>query len=140
MPGAKMPRILIIDDDKALRKLLRRSLESVGFEVDELGDGTGAVRRMRELQADLVIVDIFMPRQEGIETLMELQHEFPTLKSIAISGRGMTDGFDYLSYARAFGADWTSTKPCGGWSSRSAPERHMRSSELSHRSVCLRQA
>ena len=106
-----MARILVIDDDEAIRNMLRRILEHVGHDVDEAGDGDLGVRRCNERPADLVITDIIMPNKEGIQTIQELRRDNPQIKIIAISGGGRVGPGDYLSAAKLVGADHTFSKP-----------------------------
>jgi YesN/AraC family two-component response regulator len=61
--------------------------------------------------ADLIIVDIFMPEKEGLDTILEIREVAPHVKTIAISGGGMTGSLEYLDYADTFGVDRTFTKP-----------------------------
>ncbi len=107
----KGKHVLLIDDEPGVRSLLRAALESHGYTVDEAGDGREGARRFREGLPELVIVDIFMPEKEGIETLLELRGAHPELKCIVVSGGGMTGAFDYLSHARALGACRAFAKP-----------------------------
>ncbi|MGH2409112.1 MAG: response regulator, partial [Chloroflexota bacterium] len=57
-----MSRILIVDDDPHLRELARTFLRNAGFEVIEAADGIEALARLEETRADLVILDVMMPR------------------------------------------------------------------------------
>lgn len=107
-----MASILIIDDNSEIRRLLKRLLERHGYEVVEAPDGLVGTRLFREKPADLVITDIIMPEQEGIETIMELRRDFPDVKIIAISGGGKAmKGGDTLHVAKALGAKRTFVKP-----------------------------
>src|ERR1041385_1718826 len=81
-----MARILVIDDDEDVRETVRRTLESRGHTVKLAGDGSLGLAALAEDAPDLVITDVFMPRQDGIETLRELRKAFPKLKVIAMSG------------------------------------------------------
>jgi CheY-like chemotaxis protein len=83
-----MSRILIIDDDPALRALMRVMLATAGHEVQEAGDGKAGVARYRQKRSDVVITDILMPEQEGLETIRELRHLDPLVKIIAMSVAG----------------------------------------------------
>lgn len=105
------PRILVIDDDEPIRDLLRRALEGAGYLVDEAADGREGTQVFRERPADLIIVDIFMPRQEGIETITTIQQVSPHVKTIAMSGGGLTGEMEFLEHAKTFGAVRTFTKP-----------------------------
>ena len=83
-----MARILVIEDDADVRTLVSGELEAAGYQVRSAADGARGISLQRELPADVVVTDIFMPEKEGIETIRDLKHEFPELKIIAISGGG----------------------------------------------------
>ena len=106
-----MARILLVDDDADVRNVVRRLLERAGHTVDEAADGRIGVERFRAEPADVVIMDIFMPNQEGLETIRELRREFGDVKIIAMSGGGRTGDLDFLEHARAFGAARSLLKP-----------------------------
>ncbi len=106
-----MARLLIIDDEEQFRKMLRQMLERAGYEVAEAADGEKGEQLYRQQPADLIIIDIFMPEKEGIETIIELKHEFPDVKMIAVSGGGRNDGMRYLRHAERLGADRIFEKP-----------------------------
>lgn len=105
-----MGHILVIDDDPRIRLLIRRILEKDGHMIDEAGDGASGVESHRRNGYQLVITDIIMPDQEGVETIRILKREFPGLPVIAMSGGGGTD-LDYLGLARKLGADAILHKP-----------------------------
>ena len=79
-------RILVVDDDKAVRLLLRTLLERRGHSVVEAADGAEGLECYRAAPADLVITDIQMPVMDGLQMIKELRGAFPTVKIIAISG------------------------------------------------------
>lgn len=106
-----MSRILIMDDDDRFRKMLREMLEVAGHEVVDAPDGKIGTKLYREDPADLIILDIFMPEKEGIETVIELKRDFPDVKIIAISAGGRMGQFDYLERAKTFGALKSFAKP-----------------------------
>jgi len=106
-----MTRILIIDDDIQILKMLRKTLEREGHEVIDAADGNKGLRLYREDLTDLVITDIVMPEKEGIETIIDLRREFPEAKIIAMSGGGQIEAESYLSMAKRLGAQRTLTKP-----------------------------
>ncbi len=106
-------RVLVIDDDAVVRGMLAEMLRREGYEVDEAEDGRVGMRRFRESPAALVITDVVMPEQEGLETLMQLRHEFPAVKVIAISGGGRVGPDAYLNSARTLGAHGILAKPFG---------------------------
>jgi DNA-binding response OmpR family regulator len=106
-----MQRVLIIDDDEQLRALLYEILDREGFEVVEATNGAEGLKLYRSQPADLVITDLIMPEKEGVETIMELRHEFPNVRVVAISGGGRSGGRDYLPIAAQLGARRTLAKP-----------------------------
>lgn len=106
-----MAQILVIDDDPAIRETLCRVLCREGHSAVEAVDGRVGVERLKEQPADLVITDILMPEQEGLETIMMLRRDYPEVRIIAISGGGRHGFLDILKYAQQFGAAYTLVKP-----------------------------
>ena len=106
--AAPKGRLLLIDDDTAVRGLLRQILTSAGYVVMEAGDGRIGVSKLERNAIDLVITDLVMPEQEGLETLRHLRLTRPELPVIAISG---AFGGSFLKTARRFGAIATLPKP-----------------------------
>jgi DNA-binding NtrC family response regulator len=106
-----MPRIVIIDDEEPIRRLLRLALERAGYEVATASEGNAGLRSCRESKTDLVITDLVMPEKEGIETIQELRRVYPDIKIIAISGGGQISPVSYLSIAERIGANRTFEKP-----------------------------
>lgn len=106
-----MSKILVIDDDRHIRALLRKALESGGFEVVEARNGMDGVRLFRSDSADLVITDILMPEMEGIQCIQELRQVDPAVPIIAISGGSTLLPMDVLEMARRLGADRVFSKP-----------------------------
>lgn len=106
-----MGRVLIVEDDSAVRKLLRTILERAGHEILDARNGKEALKIYKTNPADLIITNILMPEKEGLETIQELRREYPDVKIIAISGGGQVGPADYLEIARRFGATRTFSKP-----------------------------
>ena len=104
-----MVRILVIDDDDDFRHMLRMALEQDGYVVEEARNGLEGSQRQRTEPVDLVITDILMPEQEGLETIQTLRQEFPEIKITAISGG--VGRLNFLPHARLFGALRTLQKP-----------------------------
>ena len=104
--------ILVIDDDENWRTVIREVLRLEKHEVVEAADGGEGMERCRELKPDLVITDIVMPDQEGLETIELLRRDFPTMPIIAMSGGGaFLRKEDYLPLAEKLGACATLAKP-----------------------------
>jgi CheY-like chemotaxis protein len=106
-----MAQILIIDDDEAMRYLLREMLEPEGYTVYEAANGAEGMRLFRQERPEFVITDVFMPEQDGLETIRMLKREFPTVKIVAMSGGGASGTLSYLEVTRTFGADRILRKP-----------------------------
>ncbi|MFC1834955.1 response regulator [Thermodesulfobacteriota bacterium] len=104
-------RILVIDDDEAMRFMLREMLGRAGYEVVEAPNGSVGTKLFRESPTDLIITDMVMPEKDGMETIMELRTEFPDVKIIALSGGAKIGPYSYLMTAKRFGAEKTFTKP-----------------------------
>ncbi len=106
-----MARVLIIDDDVTLRQALTKHLEHVGHEVRQAADGDAGIRAYQRHAADLVIVDIFMPGQGGLQTIGRLRREWPAVKIVAMSGVKSAGAIDVEGHAVALGADRFIPKP-----------------------------
>jgi DNA-binding response OmpR family regulator len=105
-----MARILLIDDDELLRGVLAKALTHGGYEVIQAGDGRQGLDLARAADFDIVITDLIMPVQEGVETIMVLRQEFPLLPIIAMSG-GASHSELYLEIAAKIGARHVLAKP-----------------------------
>ena len=106
-----MARVLVIDDNPDIRALLREAFELHGYDVEVAHNGRVGLRLMHEHRVDVVITDIFMPEQDGIETILELRRDFPSVKIIAMSGGGTTGNLTYLPAAQQLGAVHSVSKP-----------------------------
>jgi DNA-binding response OmpR family regulator len=106
-----MARILVIDDDAASRAALRRLLAQSGYEVVEAATGYEGLRCMVACPPDVLLLDIFMPDQDGIEIIRRVRHSFPHVPIVAMSGGSSYREHDVLTAARDFGARATFTKP-----------------------------
>src|SRR6184192_595610 len=111
LPESDMARVLIIDDDVTLRQALTKHLEHVGHEVRQAADGDAGIRAYERHAADVVIVDIFMPGQGGLQTIGRLRREWPAVKIVAMSGVKSAGAIDVGGHAVALGADRFVTKP-----------------------------
>ena len=104
-------KILVIDDNTQVRDLICMWLEQVGYDVLEADNGRKGVEIQKRTPADLLICDLIMPVQEGIETIAQFRQEFPTVGIIAISGGGKIGPESYLSVAGHLGAWKVFSKP-----------------------------
>ena len=105
-----MARILIIDDDDTLRGIIAKSLTHAGHTVSQANNGRKGVALFKSDPTDLVITDLVMPEQEGMETIKILHRDFPHTPIIAMSG-GLDGSPLYLDLTRRLGAAITLTKP-----------------------------
>ena len=107
-----MPSVLVVDDQDQVRQLIRETLEQAGYEVIEARDGKEGLERYRAKSPDLVIMDILMPDQDGLEAIMTLRREFPDTRVIAMTGGSDTIGVvNFLDVAKMLGARRTLQKP-----------------------------
>lgn len=104
-------KVLIIDDDAALRRLIRRILTAAGHPVVEARDGADGMRRFAAEAPALVITDIIMPDQEGMRTILDIRAAGSRVGVIAMSGGGVGRAQDYLDMAVDLGADAALRKP-----------------------------
>jgi two-component system KDP operon response regulator KdpE len=102
-------RILIVDDEPAIRKLLRANLEKNGFEAMSADDGAEALKLVEREAPDLVVLDIIMPRMDGFETCRRLR-EWSTIPIIMLSAK---DEEQDKVKCLEIGADDYITKPFG---------------------------
>jgi len=83
-----MPKILIIDDEKSIRKTLREILEYENFKIDEAADGLEGFGMTAKEKYDLILCDIKMPKMDGIEFLEKISATGIDSPIIMISGHG----------------------------------------------------
>ncbi|HEX7967468.1 MAG TPA: response regulator [Stellaceae bacterium] len=100
------PRALVVEDDEAMRELLRRALERAGFVVATAMEGREALKLFRQRQVDLAVTDLNMPEMDGLALIGELMSLQPSARIVVITGaeRG-------LDQALAFGAKAVLRKP-----------------------------
>jgi DNA-binding response OmpR family regulator len=106
-----MAGILLVEDEKELREMLKIALVRRKFSVYEAFDGREAIAHFKPAVTDLVITDIIMPEEDGLKVIIKLREIKPTLKVIAISGGGKAGPGGYLNLAKALGADAIFSKP-----------------------------
>ena len=104
-------RILLIEDNDSLRRVLSGALEAGGHTVMAAGNGAFGLRLLESDRFDLVITDILMPDTDGMEVLRALRRMESRPPVIAISGGGRSGSADYLEVAANLGANETLLKP-----------------------------
>ena len=107
MSGA---RVLVVDDDENICRVVRRMLTAAGYEVEVAGNGQEALTKLSPDVA-VVISDVLMPEMDGIEMLRRLRKEVPNAKIISMSGGGIQDKEHVLEIAERLGAARTLSKP-----------------------------
>lgn len=106
-----MARILVTDDDSDLRGTLEKLLKLRGHAVDVGRDGLEGAKLLAQGLYDLLITDIVMPNQEGLESIIQARKRYPALRIIAMSGAGKTSTEVYLRVAKNVGANAVFQKP-----------------------------
>lgn len=100
-----MPKILIVDDEKAIRRTLKEILEYEKYEIEEAEDGEIGLEKIEKNNYDVIILDVKMPKKDGIEVLTEMQQKGIDTPVIVLSGHGNIEtaveavkkgAFDYI--------------------------------------------
>ena len=106
-----MSRILVVDDDPEIRSTLKKLLEMKGHQVVLAADGRAAETALTGDSFDLMVTDIVMPDQDGLEVIRITRAAHPDMPIIAISGGGRLRTGNYLRLATAMGAAAALEKP-----------------------------
>jgi twitching motility two-component system response regulator PilH len=106
-----MARLLIVDDDLGFQNTVRRMAERLGHEVWTAADGRAALKLFRAHPADVVLMDVYMPDADGIETTLKLSQEFPGVRVVVTTGGGYLSQEITLDLASRLGAFRTLPKP-----------------------------
>lgn len=102
------PLILVVDDQAGIRRLLFEALSEDGFGVELASGGAEALRKMKQLSPQLVLLDLRMPGVSGLDTLRELRREKPGLNVVIMTAYGE---MDVVREAAKIGAQWYINKP-----------------------------
>lgn len=106
-----MAKILVVDDDRAMREMLVKALSTFGHQVVSSSDGARIVEEFCDHRPDLVIMDLVMPGDDGIKAIVRLRRELGDVKIIAISGGSQHSENLYLPMATKLGAKLALAKP-----------------------------
>lgn len=106
-----MKKLLLIDDDQKILDLLQHYLRTDGYSFLFANDGNEGIDLYKENNIDLVIMDIFMPNMDGIQTMLEMKSMTRQCPILVISGGGELTGLEFLRQAKALGADEAMVKP-----------------------------
>ncbi|GAJ29059.1 MULTISPECIES: response regulator [Acetobacteraceae] len=104
------PRVLVVDDEPAIRRLLRTSLATQDWRVIEAGNGMSALAAVKAEEIDVVLLDLGLPDMDGIEVIRQIRLTLPTLPIVVLSVRDDERG---KVAALDLGADDYVTKPFG---------------------------
>ncbi len=107
--------VLVIEDHDDTRDVLDILLRTQGYDVTLARDGEDGLDQYRARAADIVLVDVFMPRKNGIDTIRELMRDDPNAVCIAMSADGDPLRRNALDIAREAGARLTLRKPIEPW-------------------------
>ena len=105
------PKVLIIDDDPEIGRMIQETLSTVGYEVFVASGGQEGLDLARRQMLDLIICDILMPGKDGLETIMDLRRAHPSAMIMAISGGGAYHMTSALGWAERVGAQASMRKP-----------------------------
>jgi DNA-binding response OmpR family regulator len=100
--------ILVVDDEDALREVIQQELSKSGYDVDTAEDGNVALEALKKKNYELVLLDIKMPRLDGIEVLKFIQKETPSTKVIMLTA---LNDLQHALQAKQYGAIDFITKP-----------------------------
>lgn len=106
-----MGRVIVIDDQEPIRRIVRSALERAGHDVLEAGDGERGLELLASHTADVVLSDIFMPGMDGIQMLRQIRKQFPSVKVIVMSGGDSRGMLDLRRDAELLGAVKSLSKP-----------------------------
>jgi CheY-like chemotaxis protein len=112
-PAGHPARLLVVEDEAALAKVLQMRLQLEGFEVDVAGDGAEAMDLIRARRPDLVVCDLMMPVMDGIEVTRTIKGD-PELKAIPILILSALKSEKEMEELRRLGAEAFASKPYDG--------------------------
>jgi len=102
-----MSRVLVVDDEIEIREILRDMLRDEGYEVLEASNGEEACNMYTQNEIDVIILDLIMPKKDGIKSIIDLTRDFQDVRIIVMSGGGL----EQLNMAKRFGAHYVFSKP-----------------------------
>jgi YesN/AraC family two-component response regulator len=95
-------KILIVEDEAGVRKVLTTALSNICAQIDEASDGQEAWELVQEKPYHLIMTDMFMPRMNGIDLILKIQQTCPETKTVLLSGGGRglqaTEGLNHVAY------------------------------------------
>jgi DNA-binding response OmpR family regulator len=104
-------RVLVVDDESGMNEYVADILEKAGFDVFAATDGVAAVEAFHSSKPDVMILDIFMPKKDGLEVLIELRHQRVKVPVLVISGKQLLLSDSSMGLAKQLGANDVLGKP-----------------------------
>lgn len=132
----RMGSVLLVDDDRDVREVLRDTLSFAGFTVDTAQDGVEAMGKIRGTRFDLVLTDLMMPRMDGVELLKQVKQSQPDINVIIMTGYG---SIETAVEAMKHGAEDFITKPANTGELLVRISRSLKVKALKEENVLLRQ-
>jgi len=120
-----MTRVLVIDDNAEIREMLIQMLAMLGYEARATETGAQGVEMFRAAPANVVLLDMFMPDRDGLETLRDLRQIDPNVRVVAMTGGGAYKNVGILKPALLLGARKLLYKPVTSTELREAIEEVM---------------
>src|SRR4051795_5624118 len=131
-PGAMADRVLVVDDELSLRKVLAATLQREGYEVQVASDGEEALAALDRDGADVVVTDLVMPKMDGLSLLRKVVKSHPDVPVIVVTAHGRVDSAGEAMKAGAF--DFV-TKPFEHVELKAIIAKAARQSDLNLRNV-----
>jgi CheY-like chemotaxis protein len=103
--------IHLVDDNQSYRAAIREFLEPLGHRVVESRNGQAVIETCEQVQPDLVITDVLLPEQGGLQVLRELRERFPRVQIIALSGSWLVQSPEFLALIKELGIQAVVRKP-----------------------------
>lgn len=107
---AASARILVVEDDQAIQELIRDSLALIEIETDAAGDGLEALNKLRRQHFDLIVLDVNLPKIDGLALLSKIREEGSNIPVLVLSARSQRDD---ITQGLKVGADDYLVKPFG---------------------------
>lgn len=106
-----MARLLIVDDEPSIRRIIQLMLKNSGHELFTAGNGREAMQILNKEEIDLILLDVVMPEQGGLETIMQIRNGFPHIKLIIISGKVPVENDAFRNLIDQYGVARVFDKP-----------------------------
>lgn len=106
-----MKRVLVVDDESGMNEYIAEVLEKAGFKVFAAVDGVAGLEAFHSSAPQVVILDIFMPKKDGLEVLIELRNRKFSVPVLVISGKQHLLSDSSMGFAKQLGADDVLSKP-----------------------------